>query len=53
MADPHVDAVYADFKKSGEAAESAVYGKIYVESFFLLLISLVCLLVLFTSLPST
>jgi hypothetical protein len=51
--DPKVDAVYADFQKSGEVNKSAVYPSVYLESFFLFLICLVCLLVLFTSLPST
>jgi hypothetical protein len=53
LGDPHVDSVYADFKRTGGAAESAVYAKIYLESFFLFMIFLICLFVLFTSLPST
>src|SRR5262249_53138117 len=51
--DTHLDAVYADFKKQCEAAEPAAYGRIYIECFFLFLISLSCLLVLFTSLSRT
>jgi hypothetical protein len=53
MNDPKVDAVYVDFQKSSEANKSTVYPSIYLESLFLFGIFLVCLLVLFTSLPST
>ena len=53
LKDPNADAVYADFKKGGEVDGSKAYRIIYLESFFLFVIFLVCLLVLFTSLSST
>lgn len=49
--DPTLDAVYSDFTKSGEMNEASANRIISLEGVFLFVVFVVCLFVLFTSLP--